>query len=125
VYTTSVLIFCLSNKLRKQDLKYLLVTHIISINTNFMVRITDDEFQTSTKMISQGQSLTQKHLQCWTFLKQKQLPPVCTTGCTVQGLNPSGGKIFCTRPDWPWGPSSLLYNGYWVFPWGKTVVVWH
>jgi len=90
-----------------------------------MVRITDDEFQTSTKMISQGQSLTQKHLQCWTFLKQKQLPPVCTTGCTVQGLNPSGGKIFCTRPDWPWGPSSLLYNGYWVFPWGKTVVVWH
>jgi len=22
-------------------------------------------------------------------------------------------------PDWPWGPPSLLYNGYWVFPWGK------
>ena len=33
----------------------------------------------------------------------------------VQGSNPSGGggsEIFCTRPDRPWGPPSLLYNGY-------------
>jgi hypothetical protein len=22
--------------------------------------------------------------------------------------------IFCTRPDWPWGPPSLLYSGYWM-----------
>jgi len=22
------------------------------------------------------------------------------------------GEIFRTRPDWPWGPTSLLYNGY-------------
>jgi hypothetical protein len=35
---------------------------------------------------------------------------------TVQGLNPSGGKIFCTCPDQPWNPPSLLYNGYRVFP---------
>jgi hypothetical protein len=34
----------------------------------------------------------------------------------VQGLNPSGGKIFYPNPDWPCGPPSLLYNGYWVFP---------
>ena len=28
-----------------------------------------------------------------------------------------GGEIFRTRPDRPWGPSSLLYNGYRVsFP---------
>ena len=26
------------------------------------------------------------------------------------------GEIFCTRPDWPWSPPSLLYNGYRVFP---------
>jgi len=26
--------------------------------------------------------------------------------------------IFCTRPDRPWGPPSLLYNGYRVFPGG-------
>jgi len=32
------------------------------------------------------------------------------------GLNPSGSEIFCTRPDQPWDPSSLLYNGYWVIP---------
>jgi hypothetical protein len=26
--------------------------------------------------------------------------------------NPGGGDIFCSRPDRPWGPPSLLYNGY-------------
>jgi len=36
------------------------------------------------------------------------------TGCTVWGSHPNGGKIFCTCPDWPWGPPSLLHNGYWV-----------
>ena len=30
-----------------------------------------------------------------------------------------GGEIFRTCPDRPWGPSSLLYNGYRVFPGGK------
>jgi len=31
-----------------------------------------------------------------------------------------GGEIFCTHPNWPWGPPSLLYNGYWVsFPGAK------
>jgi len=29
-----------------------------------------------------------------------------------------GGEIFRTCPDRPWGPSSLLYNGYRVFPGG-------
>jgi len=39
------------------------------------------------------------------------------TGCTVRGSNPVGGmgEIFRTRPDRPWGPPSLLYNGYRVF----------
>ena len=35
-----------------------------------------------------------------------------------------GGKIFCTRPDRPWGPRSLLYNVCRVFPGGKTAGVW-
>ena len=26
--------------------------------------------------------------------------------------------MFCTCPHRPWGPPSLLYNGYRVFPWG-------
>jgi hypothetical protein len=30
-----------------------------------------------------------------------------------------GGGIFRTSPDRPWGPSSLLYNGYRLFPGGK------
>jgi hypothetical protein len=40
-------------------------------------------------------------------------------GLDGPGSNPGGGKIFCTCPDRPWGPPSLLYNGYWVFPRGK------
>ena len=39
--------------------------------------------------------------------------------CTVRGSNPGGGEIF-RPPDRPWGPPSLLYNGYRVFPEGKV-----
>jgi len=42
-----------------------------------------------------------------------------STGWAVRGSNPGGGEIFRTCPDRPWGPPSLLYNGYWVFPGGK------
>jgi hypothetical protein len=42
-----------------------------------------------------------------------------TTGWTVWGSNP-GGARFSARPDWPWGPPSLLYIGYRVFPGGKV-----
>ena len=35
---------------------------------------------------------------------------------TARESNP-GRDIFCTCPDWPWGPSRHLRNGYWVsFP---------
>ena len=37
----------------------------------------------------------------------------------VRGSNPDGGEIFRTCPDRPWGPPSLLYNGYRVFLGGK------
>jgi hypothetical protein len=33
----------------------------------------------------------------------------------VRGSNSGGGEIFRTCPDRPWGPPSLLYNGYRVF----------
>ena len=33
--------------------------------------------------------------------------------------NPGGGEIFRTCPDRPWGPPSLLYNGYQDFAGGK------
>ena len=38
------------------------------------------------------------------------------TGWTVWGSNPGGGEIFHTRLDRPWGPPSLLHNGYRVLP---------
>jgi hypothetical protein len=41
------------------------------------------------------------------------------TGWKVRGSNPGGGEIFRTCPDRLWGPPSLLYNGYRVFPGGK------
>ena len=28
---------------------------------------------------------------------------------------PVAGEIFRTCPDWLWGPTSLLYSGYWVY----------
>jgi hypothetical protein len=47
------------------------------------------------------------------------------TDWTVRGSNPGGGgKIFRTLPHRPWGPSSLLYNGYRVLPGGKAVRTW-
>jgi hypothetical protein len=42
------------------------------------------------------------------------------TGWTVQGSNPGGGEMCRTCPDQPWGPPSLLYNGYRAFPGGKV-----
>jgi len=36
-----------------------------------------------------------------------------------------GGEIYHTCPNRPWGPPSLLYNGYQVFPRGKAAGAWH
>ena len=40
-------------------------------------------------------------------------------GWMVWRSNSDGGEIFGTGPAQPWGPLSLLYNGYRVFPGGK------
>jgi hypothetical protein len=45
-------------------------------------------------------------------------------GWTVRGLNSGGGEIFRARPDMPWGPTSLLYNGYRFFPGRKEAGAW-
>ena len=42
-----------------------------------------------------------------------------TTGWTVRDRIPVGMR-FSARPDRPWGPPSLLYNGYRVFPGDKV-----
>ena len=41
-------------------------------------------------------------------------------GLDGPGSNPGGGEISGTYPDRSWGPPSLLYNGYRVFPGGKV-----
>jgi len=46
------------------------------------------------------------------------------TGWTVRGSSPGGCKIFCSRPDQPWSPHSLLYNKYRVFLGGKAAGAW-
>ena len=45
-----------------------------------------------------------------------QLVQRLTTGQTIRGSNPGVGEIFLTCPDRPWGPPSLLYNEYRIFP---------
>jgi hypothetical protein len=47
-----------------------------------------------------------------------------TTGWTVRGSNPGGGKIFRIRPDRPCVPPSLVYDGYRFFPVGKAAGAW-
>ena len=49
------------------------------------------------------------------FFAVAQLVKQLATGWTVRGSNLGGGEIFRTRPDRPWGPPSLLYNGYRVY----------
>jgi hypothetical protein len=34
------------------------------------------------------------------------------SGLEVRGSKPGGGDIYHIRPDWPWGPVSLLHNLY-------------
>jgi hypothetical protein len=41
-------------------------------------------------------------------------------GLDGPGSNPGGGEIFRMCADRPWGPPSLLYIGYRVFPGGKV-----
>jgi len=69
---TQFFIFSLSNKLRKWDLKYWLVTDTVSINTQFRVRNTYDAFQSSPNNdITRTISHIQNYLQCWTFWMDK------------------------------------------------------
>jgi len=42
-----------------------------------------------------------------------------TTGSTVRDRIPVGTR-FSARPDRSWGPPSLLYNGYQIFPEDKV-----
>ena len=45
------------------------------------------------------------------------------TACGLDGpeIESQWGEIFRNIPDRPWGPPSLLYNGYRIFPAGKVL----
>ena len=45
-------------------------------------------------------------------------------GLDGPGIESQWGEIFRTRPDRPWDPPSLLYNGYRVFLGSKTAEAW-
>jgi hypothetical protein len=45
-------------------------------------------------------------------------------GMDGPGIECRWGEIFRTRPDPPWGPPSLLYTGWGVFPGGKAAAAW-
>jgi hypothetical protein len=45
-------------------------------------------------------------------------------GLDCPGIESRWGEIFRTRPGLPWGPPSLLYNGYQVFSGGKAAGAW-
>jgi len=59
------------------------------------------------------------------YTRYYQLVLRLATAWTVQGWNPGVGKIFRTRPVRPWGPPSLLYNEYRVFPRDKAAGPWN
>ena len=40
------------------------------------------------------------------------------------GVESQWGRDFRTRPDRPWGPPDLLYNGYRVLPGGQAAGAW-
>ena len=60
------------------------------------------------------------------FIAESRGPGSVVGIATAYGLDGPGiesrwGEIFRTSPDRPWGPPSLLYNGYRVFSGGKVL----
>jgi hypothetical protein len=45
-------------------------------------------------------------------------------GLDGPGFESRCGEILRTRPEWPWGPPSLLYNGYRLFPGVQAAGAW-
>jgi len=58
-----------------------------------------------------------RHVKVVSLTHRPHLPPR-KYFCSVLDLIPVGTR-FSASPDRPWGPPSLLYNGYRVFPGGK------
>jgi len=46
------------------------------------------------------------------------------TGLMVWGSNPRGSELFRSRPEQPWGPPNLIYNGFRIFHRGTATGAW-
>jgi len=84
-----------------------------SYSTDKVVRLRKWPFPS---VISSAPQYIQLHLQSMGGITQSVWR--LTMGWTVRRSNPRGSKFFRSRPDWPWGPPSLPYNGYWILPRG-------
>jgi len=58
-----------------------------------------------------------------TFLHTNITGTHSSLGWMIRGSNPGGGGQDFPHPLW--GPSSLLYNGYRVFPRSNAAKAWH
>ena len=82
-------------------------SHYIPLASHFVV--TDDHTFTNN---------SKRHflrISCSVWGRTAQPVQRIATDWTVRGSNPGRGDIFCSRSGRPWGPPSLLYNGYRVF----------
>jgi len=54
---------------------------------------------------------------CLVFCWGSVISVVTCYGQGGRGIKHGLGEIFGTHPDWPWGPRSHLFDGYWLsFP---------
>ena len=81
-------------------------------------------FRALTCPSSGGQIVLSQHLVSSLSVQYSTVCRMRADCWAVRGSNPGGGETFRTRPDRPWGPPSLLYNGYRVFPGGKAAGAW-
>ena len=59
------------------------------------------------------------HIYIYTYGPGSSVGIATEFGLDGPGSNPGGDQI-SARPERPWGPPILLYNGYQVFPGGKV-----
>jgi len=69
-----------------------------------------------------GNSKKQRYYYYYYFCGTGSVVGIATAyGLDGPGIESRWGEIFHTSPDRPWGPPSILYNGYRVFPGGKVL----
>ena len=60
----------------------------------------------------------------WCSSRDSSVGTATTLRAGRSGVRIPVGAIFSAPVQTSWGPPSLLYNGYWVFPGGKAAGAW-